>query len=26
VLGGALGGRKSPSVIRDLLTGEVIRP
>jgi L-threonylcarbamoyladenylate synthase len=26
VLGGALGGRKSPSVIRDLVTGEVVRP
>ncbi len=26
VLTGALGGRKSPSVIRDLVTGEVIRP
>jgi L-threonylcarbamoyladenylate synthase len=26
VLGGALGGRKSPSVIRDLRSGEVVRP
>lgn len=26
VLGGALGGRKNPSLIRDLRTGEVIRP
>ncbi|QKZ02284.1 MULTISPECIES: L-threonylcarbamoyladenylate synthase [Pseudomonas] len=26
VLNGALGGRKNPSVIRDLVTGEVIRP
>lgn len=26
VLGGALGGRKNPSTIRDLITGEVIRP
>lgn len=26
VLGGALGGRKNPSVIRDLRTGEVVRP
>lgn len=25
VLGGALGGRKNPSVIRDLVTGEVVR-
>lgn len=26
VLGGALGGRKNPSLIRDLITGDVIRP
>ncbi len=26
VLGGALGGRKNPSLIRDLRTGDVIRP
>ena len=26
VLGGALGGRKNPSLIRDLRTGQVIRP
>lgn len=26
VLGGALGGRKHPSLIRDLVTGEIIRP
>ena len=26
VLGGALGGRKNPSLIRDLVTGEVVRP
>ncbi|MBD1552902.1 L-threonylcarbamoyladenylate synthase [Pseudomonas typographi] len=26
VMGGALGGRRSPSVIRDLRSGEVIRP
>ncbi|MNO82719.1 Threonylcarbamoyl-AMP synthase [compost metagenome] len=26
VLGGALGGRRNPSVIRDLVTGEVVRP
>lgn len=26
VLGGALGGRKHPSVIRDLVTGEIVRP
>ena len=26
VLGGALGGRKNPSLIRDLATGKVIRP
>lgn len=26
ILGGALGGRKSPSVIRDLRSGEVVRP
>jgi L-threonylcarbamoyladenylate synthase len=26
VLGGALGGRKNPSLIRDLATGEVVRP
>ena len=26
VLGGALGGRKNPSVIRNLATGEVVRP
>ncbi|MHA6491773.1 L-threonylcarbamoyladenylate synthase [Pseudomonas borbori] len=26
VLGGALGGRKNPSLIRDLVTGDVIRP
>ena len=26
VLGGALGGRRNPSVIRDLATGEVVRP
>ncbi|MBA1203871.1 L-threonylcarbamoyladenylate synthase [Pseudomonas capeferrum] len=26
VLGGALGGRKNPSVIRNLVTGEVVRP
>jgi L-threonylcarbamoyladenylate synthase len=26
VLGGSLGGRKNPSVIRDLATGKVIRP
>jgi L-threonylcarbamoyladenylate synthase len=26
VLGGALGGRRNPSLIRDLRTGEVIRP
>ncbi|MGV2836862.1 tRNA threonylcarbamoyladenosine biosynthesis protein RimN, partial [Pseudomonas shirazensis] len=25
VLGGLLGGRKNPSVIRDLATGEVLR-
>ena len=25
-LGGALGGRKNPSLIRDLATGEVVRP
>jgi len=26
VLGGALGSRKKPSVIRNLATGEVVRP
>ncbi|MGA0702973.1 tRNA threonylcarbamoyladenosine biosynthesis protein RimN, partial [Pseudomonas aeruginosa] len=26
VLGGALGGRRNPSLIRDLVTGQVIRP
>ena len=26
VLGGALGGRKNPSLIRDLISGDVIRP
>jgi len=26
VLGGALGGRKNPSLIRNLATGEVVRP
>jgi L-threonylcarbamoyladenylate synthase len=26
VLGGNLGGRKNPSVIRDLATGHVVRP
>ena len=26
VLGGALGGRKNPSLIRDLVTGDVVRP
>ncbi|MNI98774.1 Threonylcarbamoyl-AMP synthase [compost metagenome] len=26
VLGGILGGRKNPSVIRDLATGTVVRP
>jgi L-threonylcarbamoyladenylate synthase len=26
VLGGTLGGRKNPSLIRDLITGDVIRP
>ncbi|CAI8797345.1 hypothetical protein EMIT0P44_10413 [Pseudomonas sp. IT-P44] len=26
ILGGTLGGRKNPSVIRDLATGNVIRP
>jgi L-threonylcarbamoyladenylate synthase len=26
VLGGALGGRRNPSTIRDLVTGEVLRP
>jgi len=26
VLGGALGGRRNPSVIRDLVSGEVRRP
>jgi len=26
VLGGNLGGRKNPSVIRDLATGKVVRP
>jgi L-threonylcarbamoyladenylate synthase len=26
VLGGSLGGRKNPSLIRDLVTGDVIRP
>jgi L-threonylcarbamoyladenylate synthase len=26
VMGGNLGGRKNPSVIRDLATGNVIRP
>ncbi|MCY1445974.1 Threonylcarbamoyl-AMP synthase [compost metagenome] len=26
VLGGALGGRRNPSLIRDLRTGQVIRP
>ncbi|MBO3275912.1 L-threonylcarbamoyladenylate synthase [Pseudomonas schmalbachii] len=26
VLGGALGGRRNPSLIRDLVTGEVVRP
>lgn len=26
VLGGALGGRRKPSTIRDLATGRVIRP
>ncbi|PMX92722.1 tRNA threonylcarbamoyladenosine biosynthesis protein RimN, partial [Pseudomonas sp. GW460-C3] len=26
VLGGNLGGRKNPSVIRDVATGNVIRP
>ncbi|MBI8191541.1 tRNA threonylcarbamoyladenosine biosynthesis protein RimN, partial [Pseudomonas aeruginosa] len=25
-LGGALGGRRNPSLIRDLVTGQVIRP
>jgi L-threonylcarbamoyladenylate synthase len=26
VLGGALGGRKNPSLIRDLATGNIVRP
>jgi L-threonylcarbamoyladenylate synthase len=26
VLGGALGGRKNPSFIRDLISGDVVRP
>ncbi|PPA00205.1 tRNA threonylcarbamoyladenosine biosynthesis protein RimN, partial [Pseudomonas sp. MWU12-2312b] len=26
VLGGNLGGRKNPSLIRDLATGKVVRP
>ncbi|MBG4058938.1 tRNA threonylcarbamoyladenosine biosynthesis protein RimN, partial [Pseudomonas aeruginosa] len=26
ILGGALGGRRNPSLIRDLVTGQVIRP
>jgi L-threonylcarbamoyladenylate synthase len=26
VLGGALGGRRNPSLIRDLRTGDVVRP
>jgi L-threonylcarbamoyladenylate synthase len=26
VLGGALGGRKNPSLIRDLISGDVVRP
>ena len=26
ILGGALGGRKNPSLIRDLATGQVVRP
>ncbi|MBI8910123.1 tRNA threonylcarbamoyladenosine biosynthesis protein RimN, partial [Pseudomonas aeruginosa] len=25
-LGGAVGGRRNPSLIRDLVTGQVIRP
>lgn len=26
ILGGALGGRRNPNLIRDLVTGQVIRP
>ncbi|MDQ4267837.1 tRNA threonylcarbamoyladenosine biosynthesis protein RimN, partial [Pseudomonas aeruginosa] len=26
ILGGAVGGRRNPSLIRDLVTGQVIRP
>lgn len=26
VLGGSLGGRKNPSLIRDLVTGKIVRP
>ncbi|MBI8462763.1 tRNA threonylcarbamoyladenosine biosynthesis protein RimN, partial [Pseudomonas aeruginosa] len=26
ILGGAFGGRRNPSLIRDLVTGQVIRP